>query len=143
MSLKVVIDTNIIVSAVLNEDSVPFQAFWLARSKGTILLSASTFDELKEVLGRDKFDRFVSSEKRLLFLKTYLDQAESINPSITITACRDEKDNIFLELAVSGEATHIVTDDDDLLVLHPFEDIVIVTPAAFLENFSEENDDED
>jgi hypothetical protein len=59
-------------------------------------------------------------------------------PTVTITACRDEKDNKFLELAVSAEATHI---DDDLLTLHPFQGIAIITPAAFLElNLSDEED---
>jgi predicted nucleic acid-binding protein len=38
----------------------------------------------------------------------------------------------FLELAVSGGATHIISGDDDLLVLHPFRGIAVVTPQAFL-----------
>jgi len=47
-------------------------------------------------------------------------------------ACRDPKDNKFLELAVAGEATHIVTGDSDLLVLNPFRDIAVLTPSEFL-----------
>jgi hypothetical protein len=53
-----------------------------------------------------------------------------------INDCRDPKDNEFLELAVSGGATHLITGDDDLLVLHPFRDVAIVTPQTFLDEFS-------
>jgi predicted nucleic acid-binding protein len=49
-----------------------------------------------------------------------------------ITACRDPKDNKFLELAVSGQATHLISGDPDLLVLSPFRGIPIVTPQAFV-----------
>jgi len=54
---------------------------------------------------------------------------------LQITACRDPKDNKFLELAIAGNATHIVSGDNDLLELSPFEQIQIVTPEAFLAPF--------
>ncbi|OBQ35328.1 MAG: DNA-binding protein, partial [Anabaena sp. MDT14b] len=44
--------------------------------------------------------------------------------------------NKFLELAISGNATHIITGDKDLLELHPFRDILIVTPSQFLDSLS-------
>ena len=50
----------------------------------------------------------------------------------TIRVCRDPKDDKFLELAVSGSATHIVSGDQDLLDLHPFRGISIVSPRRFL-----------
>jgi len=53
--------------------------------------------------------------------------------SETIRACRDPKDDKFLELAVSGRAACIVTGDDGLLTLSPFREIPIMTPAAFLD----------
>jgi uncharacterized protein len=49
-----------------------------------------------------------------------------------IAACRDPKDDKFLELAVNGRADLIVTGDADLLALDPFRGIPIVTPAAFV-----------
>ena len=51
---------------------------------------------------------------------------------VKIVACRDPKDDKFLDLAVSGQATHLVTGDPDLLALHPFRGIDIVTARAFL-----------
>jgi uncharacterized protein len=50
----------------------------------------------------------------------------------TVTACRDPKDDKFLELAVNASADIIVTGDEDLLVLHPFRGISILRPADFL-----------
>ena len=51
----------------------------------------------------------------------------------TITACRDPKDDKFLEFAVSGQADLIISSDNDLLVLHPFRGISILKPVAFLD----------
>ena len=59
-----------------------------------------------------------------------------IEPKIEITECRDPKDNKFLELAVAGKADCIVTGDKDLLVLHPFRNIRIITPKEFLSQFN-------
>jgi len=52
---------------------------------------------------------------------------------VQITACRDPKDDKFLELAVAGRATHIVTGDSDLLALNSFQSIQILPPQSFLE----------
>jgi len=63
--------------------------------------------------------------------------AEQVAVTEVITACRDAKDNKFLELAVSGGASHILSGDDDLLVLHPFRGIAVVTPQVFLMSLQE------
>ncbi len=47
----------------------------------------------------------------------------------------DPKDNKFLELALAGNATCIITGDKDLLVLNPFRNIQIISPKEFLEQF--------
>jgi uncharacterized protein len=59
-------------------------------------------------------------------------EAEWVEVDMRITICRDPKDDKFLELAVSGRATCIVTGDSDLLALNPFRGIAITTPQAFL-----------
>lgn len=52
-----------------------------------------------------------------------------------VTVCRDPKDNKFLELAVTAEASCIISGDQDLLMLSTFNDIPIVSAAEFLELF--------
>ena len=59
-------------------------------------------------------------------------EAELVEIVETITACRDAKDNKFLELAVSGKADCIVSGDDDLLVLNSFRGIKILTLREYL-----------
>jgi uncharacterized protein len=66
------------------------------------------------------------------FLAALVQEAEQVEITELITACRDAKDNKFLELAVSGGASHIVSGDGDLLALHPFRGIAVVTTQAFL-----------
>ena len=58
--------------------------------------------------------------------------AEEVAITESVGACRDPKDDKFLELAVSGRADYLVTGDLDLLVLDPFRGVRILTPADFL-----------
>jgi len=90
---------------------------------------------LNDIFGRDKFDRYVIREDRERFLVAFLRAAIAIEITEPIAACRDPKDDKFLELAVSGGATCIVTEDNDLLALHPFRGIPIVSVEQFLASF--------
>jgi putative PIN family toxin of toxin-antitoxin system len=129
---RVVVDTGVVVSAVLLPRSVPRQAFDVALARGRLLVSADTVAELDEVLRRTKFNKYLTEEKRLEFLAALVSRAEVIDVKEVVTECRDPDDNKFLELAVSGKATHILTGDTDLLALHPFRGILILTPQEFL-----------
>ena len=132
---RFVFDTNVLVSAALLSDSKPAEAFRRARQIGEILSSVPVAAELNEVLGRDKFDRYITREDRERFLVAFLRAAIVIEITEPIVACRDPKDDKFLELAVNGSATCIVTGDDDLLALHPFRGIPIISVARFLASF--------
>jgi putative PIN family toxin of toxin-antitoxin system len=130
-----VIDTNTLVSAFLFKYSTPRKAFEKAVKKGKICSSFNIYEEFSEVLLRSKFDRYVSSEEKLLALKQLRELIHFGEISVTITECRDPKDNKFLELAVSVDASCIITGDKDLLVLHPFRGIPILNAIDFLNNF--------
>ncbi len=129
---RTILDTGVVVSAVLLPRSVPRQAFDLAMARGPLLVSEQTIAELDEVLRRPKFDKYVSESQRLEFLAALLGEAELIEVRDVVSECRDPKDNKFLELALSGKGSHIVSGDLDLLVLHPFRGIAIVSPQSFL-----------
>ena len=135
--LRFVLDTNLIVSAALLEQSAPRQAFELALSRGELLMSDAMQIELSEVLKRKKFDRYLAEEKRLRFLVGLLSLATPVAVTVHIDTCRDPKDNKVLELAVSGAADYIVTGDGDLLVLNPFRGIPVLTVVDFLTTFAE------
>jgi putative PIN family toxin of toxin-antitoxin system len=88
--------------------------------------------ELADVLSRRKFDPYVTVQERQIFLRLLLSLVDLISVLPVIQACRDPKDDKFLELAVAGAASCIVTGDTDLLALDPFRGVRIVTPTAFL-----------
>lgn len=132
-NLRCVFDTNVSVSALLFEHSTPARAFYKALNDGKVLLSHDTIAELKEVISRQKFDRYLSQQDRDRFLAMLVLKGEIVEITESICACRDVKDDKFLELAVNGEADWLITGDDDLLVLHPFREVTIVTPAVYLE----------
>jgi len=129
---RFVVDTNVIVSALLFYESTPGQAFASAAQRGKVLISDALVRELGEVLGRDKFRRYVTRDECEAFLEAFIYESELVATTTTIQACRDEKDNALLGLAVDGKADVVVTGDDDLLVLNPFQGIEIVTPARLL-----------
>lgn len=133
---RFVFDTNALLSALLFERSVPGQAVFAGLARGDVLVSDETADELARVLGRPKFDRYVTGEERDRFLNAFLRRALLIDVAEPVVACRDPKDDKFLSLAQAGEASALVTGDADLLVLHPFEGVPIVTPRAFLDAFA-------
>jgi putative PIN family toxin of toxin-antitoxin system len=132
---RFVFDTNAIVNGLLFEDGIPAEAFFGALERGVVLLSQATFAELGAVLGREKFDRYVTREKREQFLVMLLRDATVVEVDEQIRECRDPKDDKFLEVEVSGNAECVVTGDMDLLVLHPYRGISIITPAEFIQQF--------
>ena len=130
--MRFVLDTNTLVSAALMAKSIPRQAFDMALNKGELLTSESCLAELNQVLHRPKFARYLTPFEADLFINQYSLKATVVTISSSITDCRDLKDNKFLELAIDGIANCIVTGDQDLLVLHPYRTLSIVTPFAFL-----------
>ncbi len=128
-----VFDTNVVISALLLKRSVSRQAFDKALTEGKLIISLATINELNEVLKRKKFDKYVRENERMQFFTALVRAAKLVKVSEVVTECRDPQDNRILELAVSGKALCIVSGDQDLLVLHPFRGIPIVSPRSFLD----------
>lgn len=71
-SQRCVFDTNVLISALLFDKSKPAQAFFAVLHSGEVLVSADTISGLNEVLGREKFDKYLTEEERELFLRSLL-----------------------------------------------------------------------
>lgn len=136
-SERFVFDTNVILSAALFFDSTPGQAFRLARELGVLLVSPELVRELNDVLSRAKFERYVTRNEREKFLGLLLRETEYVEIVESIAICRDPKDDLLLEIAVNGGASVLVSGDRDLQILNPFRGISILTPAEFLDQFSQ------
>ncbi len=136
MTNTFVFDTNCLVSASILPKSLLRQAFDKAIRLGSIASSQKVFDEYTQVLFRRKFDKyFIPNEERLVIINLLATKLRFFSPTEIIEECRDPKDNKFLELAISANASCIITGYEDLLVLHPFRTIPILNAADFLNNF--------
>jgi putative PIN family toxin of toxin-antitoxin system len=129
--MRLVLDTNVLVSAVLSPNSVSAKVLNWGEDNGIILYSAATLTELLSVLGRSKFAKYINSDdinglsvriRNAWFLVEILKE---------VKLCRDAKDDKFIEVALNGDASHLITGDADLLVLHPIQNIPVINPRTF------------
>jgi len=128
---RMVVDTSVLVSAAILPKSVSGNAFAFSLRNFELLASASTERELTEVLSRPKFDRYFQAETRLEFLALYAKATTKVIVTTIVTDCIDPKDNQFLELAIDGRASCILSSDTHLTDMHPYRGISILTPSAF------------
>jgi putative PIN family toxin of toxin-antitoxin system len=106
--IRVVLDTNIIVSALLQPLGPPAQVFELALGGVMQLcISGNIYAEYEEVISRPRFQR--SAEIIAATLQAVRENGHWVRPTNVIRACSDPDDNIFLECAESAEAEYLVT----------------------------------
>ena len=128
--MRVVVDSNVFVSAALQDKPVSAIAARLAVRHNVLLKSAATEQQLFEVIARPYLAPLISSASHE-WLARMLASAELVTITERIAVCRDSTDDRFLEPAVNGRADLILTDDNDRLVLNPFRGIPIVAPVTF------------
>ena len=132
LNRRFIIDTNILISGFLISGSTSFKAMEKARINGRLLFSEDTFLEFELVLFRKKFDKYFSKDERLQIVEKLYNEALFIPVHSDLVLCRDPKDDKFLNLAIDSKAFCIITGDKDLLVLHPFQNIPILSAFDFL-----------
>lgn len=129
--MRIVVDTNVLISAIINTNSVPAQAVDRAFRDHVLLSSPETRDEIERVINKPRLRRFCTPQA-LAWFKALMDETQRIVISQTVTACRDPMDDKFLELALNGKADILISGDKDLLSMTAFKDTRIITPAEFL-----------
>jgi putative PIN family toxin of toxin-antitoxin system len=131
---RFVLDTNVLISALMLSQSKPRLAWNQARRTGVILASHETLQELASVLRRPKLAAYVSPSESTAFLTDLARVVEPVPIRERVELCRDPRDDKFLELALAGRADFLLTGDADLLALHLFRGTAILTPAAYLDD---------
>jgi putative PIN family toxin of toxin-antitoxin system len=116
----------------MNTGGLPYQALRHARAIDTLAMSQAAFDEVFDVLHRQRLARFVDANLRADLLDQLVSGTFWFEPAVVVTDCRDAADNKYLELAVTAQARTIVSSDQDLLVLHPWHGVLILRPAEYL-----------
>lgn len=134
---RIVFDTSTLVSAALRVGSIPHQALKQAISHGEVCVSIATFSELQQVLSRTKFDRYQPPDVREAFVdlvRAFAVQVpvSSVQEANVSPACRDPKDNPFLALVLACGADVLISSDSDLLVMHPWRGVPVLTPGDYL-----------
>jgi len=130
----VVFDTQVLLRATINRKSLPAKVFFDERNAYYLAASEQTIAEARDVLGR--------SELRKIF-KTLTDQTVEETLKLLTSGqqvalkevkpvSRDPKDDIFLATAVESQANYLVTEDNDLLVLDPYQGIRVINVLTFL-----------
>jgi putative PIN family toxin of toxin-antitoxin system len=122
---RVAFDTSTLIGAVLRPVSTPRQALLAAFGANELCFSNATLNELREVLHRPKFDRYLPLRERLDFLAlltvhSHIWDVDAATMEAVSGACRDPKDDKFLALAMACEAGALVSSDTDLLILDPW-----------------------
>ena len=127
---RIVVDTNVLISRLLLPASLSGRAVRKAIDVAQLVVSAATIAELADVIGRAKFDPYVSIADRQEFVRLLGRIAEMVPIVRALRACRDPRDDKFLEVAVNGHADLIVSGDRDLLDLDPYHGHHYPEPGA-------------
>ena len=131
-SLKLVIDTNIFISAALSSTGAPARLVQEALAHHSLVFSQPTFDELRTRLFRPKFDRYISLELRESLLHDFNASAHWVDIDGPAVYCRDRDDDKFIETALKAQAQYLVSGDSDLLEVAPLPSLQIISAQQAL-----------
>ena len=130
MRVKCVVDTNVLISAALTKGA-PFRIVEHLIKNNALIFSKETISELSSRITQPKFDKYVSAEDREAYVNNLILSADLVIIDNLIQGCRDRDDDKFLETAVKSNAHFIISGDQDILTMHRFEGIDIVTVQEF------------
>ena len=132
--LRIVLDTNVLVSAIIHNGK-PRKLFQMGiGGKYTILISKETLDELSEVIQRPKFK--MTSEDIVHIVSALMETCENVHVTSNFKAIsNDLADNIIINTAYDGNAEYIVSGDKDVRSLKNFKKIKIVSVDEMLQIF--------
>ena len=140
--IKVVLDNNVFVSAVIKPDSNPGRILQLVENGGIELyVSPEILEELKATLAYPRPKKIHRRDAKWIagFIRGLSEMARVTPGKMVIEVIeRDPSDNIYLAWALEGQADFIISGDHHLTDLGTFRDIRIVNPAAFLEILDQE-----
>lgn len=133
---RVVVDTNVLLSAALSPAGTPAKLLDTLLQVGRLVFCEATFQELKARIWLPKFDRYLSIERRQAVLRDASAAALWVDIRGELSTrkfSRDADDDAFIRAAIAAGAPRLVTGDDDLLCLHPLDSLHIVSPRAALD----------
>ena len=134
----IVIDTNVLISAGLLQNSKSAQVLVLAIEHFVIAQNQDTWDELETRIERPKFDRYFDVSGRSRYLVKIAQAMQRFEVSAAVSVSRDKTDNKFIELAIDSGAKILISGDPDLKDVKTYKGIEILSPAQFFDRFKPE-----
>jgi putative PIN family toxin of toxin-antitoxin system len=135
--IRVVIDTNVFISALIRPESIPAQIIQAWRNKKlTLLISPAITSEIKRVLQYPHIKDMASlTDERIAALLNLLETKALHTPGrLQLSVIQDDPDdNMILSCAVEGKAGYIISGDNHLLRIKEYDGIHILTPRQFLD----------
>lgn len=130
--IRLVLDTNVLVSALISIRSNPARQLDAAGKDYSLFISKEILSELEGVISRDKFG--FSNEKIDSAIEAILSFSEVVNPEIKLDVVKsDPDDNKILECAIACGASYIVSGDKHLLNLKEYKNIEIISPKEAID----------
>lgn len=141
--LRVVIDTNVLVSAALSKSGAPAEVLNLWRERVFhVVTSEAAIQEIRRVLdGLSTGGKFILPYGEVSdLLRLMQEEAQSVSGQINVNGIipQDPTDEKFLAIAIEGQADVIVSGDKHLLNLKKYQNIPILTPRQFLDRLTQE-----
>lgn len=134
LMFKVVLDTNVLVSALIRTGKPRALLFEIVRGNLQLILSRGILEELTEVAADDKIRKYVEEEDVRKFLRLIGSTAKIVTVKSRFKAVKDDpSDDLFLRTAYDGGADYIVSGDKHLLSLNEFRGIKILTVNEILD----------
>ena len=130
MRVKCVVDTNVLISATLIKGAL-FRVVEHLIKNNALIFSKETISELSSRITQPKFDKYVSAEDHEAYVNNLILSDDLVIIDNLIQGCRDRDDDKFLETAVKSNAHLIISGGQDILTMHRFEGIDIVTVQEF------------
>ena len=130
--MRVVLDTNILVSFAIRPNPEFERIFDYIALHGVPLVSEETLAELFDVLSRDKFRKYIPLDQSIDYVEWYAGISEQTAIAEKVVACHDPKDDKSLSVAVCGKADCIIAGDHHLLDMVSFRGIPVYRPAEFI-----------
>ncbi len=131
--LKVVLDTNILVSSLIRNGKPRSIWNFILTGKLQLISSKQILDEFIEVISREKFRKYITENEVKIFLETVKDIGNFVRVKHNFKIIReDPDDDKILNAAYDGKVDYIVSGDPHLLKLEEFRGIKIITPSQML-----------
>lgn len=138
---KIILDTNVLVSALIKNDSPPYHILYdfVFTDKDLLCISSSIMNEYYAVLNRKKFSRYSEFSENAKYVLSRIEElALEYLPEKKHNIIKDASDNIFIDLAIEANADYIITGNINDFTMSEYKNTRIVTPAEYLSLIKEQ-----